>query len=148
MNQNEFYFKVSKALSGCQMVEMELKLYLTNASELIRKRLGNRMPYRFDESDIQRLSLERLIKFFRKHSNNDELCARLNKFKTERNFLAHSAISECMNKHEGYQEFYASNLESRLTKIEQDAIELFYDIHKESTNFLGYLYFEDEDSVS
>lgn len=143
MEQNEFFLKVSRALSGCQMVEMELKLYLAHAVALIKKRLGGRMPFGMSGDDYQNHSLERLITEFKKFTDNQELVKRLNKFKDERNFLSHKAISTCMDRHEGYQELHAASLDERLLKMEEEATALFHSIHDESAKFLGYLWFED-----
>mgnify|MGYP000055991435 FL=1 len=144
MEQDEFFLKVSRALSGCQMVEMELKLYLAHAVALIKKRLGGRMPFGMSGDDFQNHSLERLITEFKKFSDNQELVKRLNKFKDERNFLSHKAIALCMDEHDGYQEWQAASLDERLLKIEKEAADLFHAIHDESAKFLGYLWFEDE----
>lgn len=146
MEQDEFFLKVSRALSGCQMVEMELKLYLANAVALIKKRLGGRMPFGMSGDDYQNHSLERLITEFKKFSDNQELVKRLNKFKDERNFLSHKAIATCMDRHEGYQEWQAASLDERLFQIENEASDLHLKIHDESAKFLGYLWFEDENS--
>lgn len=144
MEQNEFFLKVSRALSGCQMVEMELKLYLTHAVALIKKRLGGRMTFGMSGDDYQNHSLERLISEFKKFTDNQDLIKRLNKFKDERNFLSHKAIATCVDRHEGYQEWQAASLDERLLKIEKEASDLFHAIHDESAKFLGFLRFEDE----
>ncbi|ALQ10370.1 hypothetical protein D172_020090 (plasmid) [Pseudoalteromonas sp. Bsw20308] len=144
MEQDEFFLKVSTALSGCQMVEFELKLYLTNAVALIKKRLGERIFFGMSGSDFDNSSLEGLIKHFKKFSDNRELISRLNSFKNERNFLSHKAIAICMHQHEGYQQWQAASLDDRLNKINIEALSLFNDIHNESAKFLGYLWFEDE----
>ena len=144
MEQDEFFIKVSRALSGCQMVEMELKLYLARAVALIKKRLGDRMPFGMSGDDFQNHSLERLITQFKKFSDNPELVKRLNKFKDERSFLSHKAIASCVDPHNGYQEWLASSLDERLLRIEKEATDLFHEIYGESANFLAYLWFEDE----
>lgn len=147
MEQDEFFLKVSKALSGCQMVEFELKLYLSNAAELIKKRLGNRMAFNMSGKDFENSSLERLIGAFKTYSDNLVLVKRLGKFKDERNFLSHKAISGCMDRHNGYSSWNASSLDERLLKIENEASLLVNCIHEESTKFMGFLYFEDSAAV-
>ncbi len=144
MEQDEFFLKVSRALSGCQMVEMELKLYLASAVALIKKRLGNRMAFEMTGDDYQNYSLERLINTFKKFTDNKDLVKRLNKFKDERNFLSHKAIATCMDKHNGYQKWTATSLNERLFNIENEALSLFHAINDESAKFFGYLYFEDQ----
>ena len=144
MEKDEFFLMVSRALSGCQMIEMELKLYLSNAVALINKRLGNRMFCGMSGDDFQNHSLERLITEFKKFSDNGTLIKRLNKFKDERNFLSHKAIASCMDPHNGYQGLQAASLDERLLKIEKEASDITHTIHEESAKFLGYLLFEDE----
>ncbi|EGR1738247.1 hypothetical protein B9J90_17535 [Vibrio sp. V09_P4A23P171] len=143
MNQEAFLLKVSKALSGCQMVEMELKIYLGMSCDLVRKRLGERLPFNLDASNFENMALERLIHTFKQFNNNAELQKKLVAFKNERNFLAHNAISNCTDRHNGFQEWDALKLDDRLQQLEQVSAELFREIHAESGKFMGYLYFED-----
>jgi hypothetical protein len=97
MNEDDFYLKVAYALSGCQLVEQELKLYLTEAFELTQKCIGNRMPFKLSGDDYADSSLERLIEMFRKLTDNDTLVTELRRFKEERIFLSHKGITHCLD---------------------------------------------------
>lgn len=66
MEEDDFYLKIGQALSGCQLVEQELKLYITEAFELARKCIGNRMPFKLNGEDYSDSSLEKLIEMFKK----------------------------------------------------------------------------------
>lgn len=44
MDEDGFYLKVARALSGCQLVEQQLKRYITEALELVKKCVGDKMP--------------------------------------------------------------------------------------------------------
>jgi hypothetical protein len=81
MNDDEFYLKVAYALSGCQLVEQELKLYITEALQLVKKCIDKRMPFKMRGEDYANASLERLIDIFRKLTDNDVLVLQLSQFK-------------------------------------------------------------------
>lgn len=143
MKEEDFYLKVAYALSGCQMVEQELKLYLTEALDLVRKRLGDRMPFKMKGDDYENSSLERLIEVFNKLTNNNDLVKELRKFKEERNFLSHQGIAHCLDYERDLFHTKAADFEDRLAKIKQDAHLLRSQIHEEANKFRGYLWFED-----
>lgn len=143
MNENEFYLKVAYALSGCQLVEQELKLYLTEAFELAQKCIGARMPFKLSGADYANSSLEGLINMFKKLSDNEALVGELNRFKDERNFLSHKDITHCLD-YEG-ELFYstASEFQEQLKTIEAEAQRLRTAIHEEANKFRGHLWFEE-----
>jgi len=143
MEEDNFYLQVAYALSGCQLVEQELKLYITEALQLVRKRLGDRMPFKLSGDDYADSSLERLIDMFRKLTDNEELIGELRRFKDERNFLSHKGIAHCLD-YEG-ELFHSAAVESehRLTAIQVEAVRLRHAIHEEANNFRGFLWFED-----
>jgi hypothetical protein len=89
MNDSDFYLQVARALSSCQLVEQELKLYLSESLELVRNCIEGKLPFKMSGEDYEDSPLEGLIKAFRKLSDNPDLIADLNKFKAERNFLSH-----------------------------------------------------------
>jgi hypothetical protein len=143
MNENEFYLKVAHALSGCQLVEQELKLYITEALQLVRKFIGDRMPFKLTGEDYADSSLERLIEVFKKLSNNDALLSQLRRFKEERNFLSHKGISHCLD-YAGELFFStASEFQNRLEAIKTEAERLCSAIHEEANKFRGHLWFEE-----
>lgn len=92
MSDDAFYLKVAYALTGCQLVEEELKPYITEALELAQKCIGNKMPFTMSGQDYADSSLERLIETFKKLNDNESLLNQLRRFKDERNFLSHKGI--------------------------------------------------------
>jgi hypothetical protein len=44
MDKDEFFLRVAHALSGCQLIEQELKLYITEVLDLVRKWIAGRIP--------------------------------------------------------------------------------------------------------
>lgn len=143
MNEDEFYLKVARSLSGCQLVEQELKLYITEALQLVQKRVAHRMPFKMSGSDYEDASLERLINTFQKLNDNDELVRKLNSFKKERNFLSHQGITHCLDYEGELFESTAEEFQQRLEDIQSEADRLRLSIHEEANKFRGFLWFED-----
>jgi hypothetical protein len=143
MDENDFYVKIAHALSGCQLVEQQLKLYITEALELAKKCIGEKMPFKMTGEDYADSSLERLIEIFRKLSDNDALVTELRRFKNERNFLSHKGITHCLD-YEG-ELFHSTALEfqDRLAAIQREAQRLYIAIHEEANKFRGHLWFDD-----
>ena len=144
MSDNYFYLNISKALMGCQLVEQELKLYLTEAIEFAKLRLKGDMPFNWDGKDFDDSSLENLIKQFKKYSNNPQLAAELDSFKKERNFLSHKAIASCLDPSGELSPPERSSAESRAAKLCIDADRLTAQIHSEGAGFRARLLFGDD----
>lgn len=51
MNDREFYLRIADALSGCQLVEQELKLYISEALELVQKSVAGRLSFNMTGQD-------------------------------------------------------------------------------------------------
>ena len=142
MQGNDFYLKVAHALSACQLVELELKLYIAEALRIAKDSVGTKFPFKLSGEDYEDSSLEKLIGVFKKRSDNAALVARLNKFKTERNFLSHKGITSCLD-YEG-ELFYsrAEDYYQRLGKIQDESAELCKLVHSEYQGLLIYLFEE------
>lgn len=133
MDRDQFYVKVAQALSGCQLVEQQLKLYISEALELAKKCIDNRMVFKISGEDYEDSSLERLIEVFKKLTDNSQLVADLRRFKEERNFLSHKGISHCLD-YEGDLFFStAEKFEMRLTAIQVEAARLRRALHEEGS---------------
>jgi hypothetical protein len=143
MDTDDFYLRVARALSGCQLVEQELKLYITEALQLVHKCLAGKLPFAMSGDDYADASLERLIEIFRKLSNNPTLVAELRKFKDERNFLSHKGIAHCLDPYGELDLGAASEFHTRLAAIEPEARRLRLAIHEEANKFRGDLWFDD-----
>jgi len=143
MNEDDFYLKIAHALSGCQLVEQELKLYITEALELAAKCIDGKMPFKMKGDDYADSSLEKLIQAFKKLSNNDDLVRDLSKFKVERNFLSHRGITHCLDYEEELFHSLAAEMQPRLLAIQKEADRLRMAIHEEANKFRGHLWFDD-----
>ena len=141
MNEGDFYLKVAYALTGCQLVEQELKLYITEALDLATKCIDKKMPFKISGEDYQNSSLEGLIKIFNKLSDNALLVGKLHQFKDERNFLSHRGITQCLDYDGEFSKSSAIELEDRLEAIKGEAQKLRIAIHEEANKFRGELWF-------
>lgn len=131
MDRDSFYLQVAQALSGCQLVEQELKLYITEALELAAKCIGQRMPFKLKGADYEDSSLERLIEAFKKLTDNEKLVSELRRFKEERNFLSHKGITHCLD-YEGDLFFSTvADYQPRLVAIQAEAQRLQTVLHNE-----------------
>lgn len=131
MKIQKFLMEVAKALASCQAVELELKLYISQAFFIVRSSVGDRLPFKFSGADYTDASLERLIDAFKKLSDNDELIKRLSQFKSKRNHLAHKAIADCLDDLGDFDEWAAAGGYATLSTIQRDADGLLNDIAKE-----------------
>ena len=143
MNAPDFYLRVADALSGCQLVEQELKLYLSEALELVQKCVGRRLPFHMTGQDYEDASLERLIQAFKKLSENPSLVKAITKFKDERNILSHKAIARCLDPEDELNITAAAEYEKWLAAIRPEAERLRIAIHEEANKFRGHLYFDE-----
>lgn len=143
LKPDDFYLRVAHALSGCQLVEQELKLYITEALELVQKCVANTVPFSMNGNDYADASLERLTETFRKLTNNQTLVTELRNFKKERNFLSHKGIVHCLDPEGELDHITASEFQVRLAAIEPEAQRLRIAIHDEANKFRGHLLFDD-----
>jgi hypothetical protein len=141
MNRDDFYLKVAYALSGCQLIEQELKLYITEALELAKKCIGQKMPFKLSGRDHDEAPLGRLINTFSKLTDNQTLVTELRRFKEERDFLSHQGITHCLDFEGELFDSIAAEYETRLTAIQSDAVRLRIAIHVEANKFRGTLWF-------
>lgn len=145
--ENEFFQKVALGLAGCQRVEQHLKLFINEAYSFAKECIGSRMKFQFSGNDVESYALERLIDVFRKFTDDPNLVKELRRFKDERNFLSHTAITHCYDYGGEYSELAAIDLEPRLRQIEIDAQCLVDRIHAHHTNLICERYFENLDEV-
>lgn len=143
MYEDDFYLKIAQALSSCQLVEQELKLYITEALDLAKKCIGNKMPFKFSGEDYADSSLERLIEIYKKLSDNKNLADELKKFKSERNFLSHKGIIQCLDYEGTLAHSTVSEFQDRFEAIQSDALRLRSALHEEANRFRAHLWFDD-----
>jgi predicted enzyme related to lactoylglutathione lyase len=145
MNKHEFYFAVADALSGCQLVEQVLKLYITEALQLAKKCIGDNMIFKIDGKEYEDAPLGRLIGIFKKLNNNENLIIELGKFKEDRNFLSHRGISHVLDYDGDLSTDSASEYKVKLAAIKDSATRLSKDIYEEHQKISVHLWFENLD---
>ena len=118
---DEFFVNVAHALAGCQLVEQELKLYITEALALAKKCIGQKIPFKMRGEDYDDSSLEKLIDIFNRLSDDETLVTELQQFKKERNFLSHKAITHCLDGEGSLSHSTALELQGRLEAIQKEA---------------------------
>lgn len=79
-------------LTNFQLLELSLKLYIGRSYEFIHALVEDRIHFGFSVDDVESYPLERLLNLFGKLNTNDELKKRLNKLRSERNYIAHEAL--------------------------------------------------------
>ena len=142
MDGNAFYLEVAYALSSCQLVEEELKRYIADAFNLVRKFVGHRMPFKLSGDQYLDSSLERLIDMFKKLTDNQPLVDELTKFKEKRNFLSHRGISDHLDP-DGELSYTGIEFQKDLVAMRSDADRLRTAIWDEGGKFRGHLWFEE-----
>lgn len=149
--EDDFPLKVYHALSGCQILERELKLYITEAQELAKKFLGTKMPVKMINQDYAnrlrgnhaKFPLGKLIDVFEKLSDNEALVTELKEFKGKRNDLCHKGISDCLDPSGELDYVSMSEYQDQLAAIAPEAQRLRLAVHDEANKFRGHLYFDD-----
>jgi hypothetical protein len=119
--KDEYFLKVAYALSGCQLVEQALKLYIDEALSHIRQAIGDKVPFKMSGEDYKDSSLEKLIQIFAKLTDDDRLIGELNKFKDKRNRLSHTGITKCLDPDEELDQDNISDYQKELDTIEPEA---------------------------
>ncbi|MDF0377016.1 hypothetical protein GOC95_02210 [Methylophilus sp. YYY-1] len=84
--------RVLRILANFQLLELALKIYIGKSYEFINYLVEGRVHYDFSITDVENYPLERLLSVFGKLNGNQELQKRLNKLKSERNYVAHQAL--------------------------------------------------------
>jgi hypothetical protein len=143
MNAEDFYLRVAHALSGCQLVEQQLKLYISEALQLTQKCVSGKLPFSMTGEDFQNEPLRRLIDMFAKLSDNPSLVADLRKFNKERNVLSHRGITQCLDRDGELDNVAMAQFEDRLARVQPEADRLRLAIHNEANKFRGHLWFDE-----
>jgi hypothetical protein len=141
--KQQVYLRVAEGLACCQRIEFELKGYLGAAMELAKKCIGQTMPFHTSAKDFENHALERLIQNFRNYTDDKELVSALNKFKDERNFLAHQALTALENPDGDLDDQEVARLHERLSKIEPEAKRLAESIFSAARNIWCHVWFDD-----
>ncbi len=88
----EYVQEVHGTLEKCQFVEETLRGYIRLVIDIVNKKVGDIFPVQFNEKDLSKLSLGRLVNIFSRLSDNSSLKSSLRKITPERNYVAHQSL--------------------------------------------------------
>ena len=83
--------ELSNALMFLQYIEEAIKDYLGEVYEIIKKKLGNQIPFDFSRKSVENNSLRKLLTKFSKVNSNKDLIDRIDHLIKDRNYCAHRA---------------------------------------------------------
>lgn len=93
--EQEYYQEgVTLALSGYQLIEASLKLYLRNYFKIAKYLISDQLHFGFDGTDYDNAALGQLVKAFSKTCSDKILVSDLKKEISYRNHIAHKATLE------------------------------------------------------
>ena len=110
-----------KTLSGFQMLEFSLKIYISVAYNLIAHKVSGIVPFKYKYKDIKNHPLEKLLNLFQKHNDNVDLQKRLNRLRQKRNDLAHTDL---LIAHEELRDILGKDLTENHVSIQEVQKEL------------------------
>lgn len=90
---SEYTETVHGAIWNCQVIEGGLRRYIATSYELIKLVLKTKLPFYFNESDIEKDSMGTLIDKFSKLTNDVALVADLRELVPHRNKCAHRGFA-------------------------------------------------------
>ena len=97
--EHEHYQKgIMLALSGYQLIEASLKLYLKNYYKIAKYLIADRLHFDFDGTDYDNAPLGQLVKAFSKTCADQDLAKDLKSEVSHRNHIAHKATLELFKK--------------------------------------------------
>ena len=88
----QYHLAVQMALSDFQYIEESLRFYIAVAYDLIRHQMKGKLPFHFNEPDLEKDALGRLIQKYAKFSDNTTLVAELKRLQRHRNQVAHRGL--------------------------------------------------------
>lgn len=94
MRQEQKFYKDRSVglLTNFQLLELSLKLYIGTSYDYIHTLVEDHIHFDFSITDVENYPLERLLNIFCKLNRNEELKKRLDKLRSERNYIAHEAL--------------------------------------------------------
>ena len=97
-SKEHFEKGVTLALSGYQLIEAAIKLYLRNYFKIAKYLISEQVYFGFDGSDYDNAPLGKLINIFSKTFSDKELVSDLKSEISHRNNIAHQAALELFRK--------------------------------------------------
>jgi len=112
-----FYLEVANALSHCQNIELDLRLYIESAFDFLRLIAKDKMPFKIDRKKFEDQPLGKLIESFKPLTDKTELVADIEKFRKLRNFVAHQAIVKGMDAQRNVSSEKVEEVRTKITEL-------------------------------
>lgn len=134
MNDKSKYFDdyvtlISAILVDFQFIEEGLRMYISDVFRYIEKELSGVIPFHYDDKDIEKDSLGKLINKFEKFNDNNDLIAELKDLIKYRNDCAHRGF--LFPDEQAYDEKYLKSRIKDLEKVKKRTADCLSGLHKE-----------------
>ncbi len=134
MNDKSKYFDdyvtmIGAILVDFQFIEESIRMYISNAFKYIVTQLSGVIPFRYDDKDIEKDALGKLINRFEKFNDNKRLIAELNDLKKYRNDCAHRGF--LLTHEQVHDEEYLKSGLKELEKIKERTANCLSELCKE-----------------
>ena len=137
MEHEEKYMEAaSHALAGFQIIEAGLKDYILEYHHIVQGFLPDQMRYEYSLQDIEGLALGRLVTTFSRMNDNASLIKSLQKLKTQRDDLAHRALTKLYGRER--ETFKFEDHIDNLVDLANDLGFLMEDLIKEHIKLIGF----------
>jgi hypothetical protein len=128
---------VISALSGFQLIESTLKLYISMHYDTTRLLLKDRVHFDFQGDDLKDAALGRLVTVFSKLNRNTRLVARIRELIKHRDEIAHQALVQLFDPNKGEDDHVAGA--GRMFEITNKVGPILDDLQKENELLLEVL---------
>lgn len=126
---DDYVTLISAILVDFQFIEEGIRMYISNVFKYIVTELSGVIPFRYDDKDIEKDALGKLINKFEKFNDNNKLLAELNDLKKYRNDCAHRGF--LLTDEQAYDEKYLKNRLKELEKVKKRTANCLSGLHKE-----------------
>lgn len=121
MEKDDYSARALQILGSFQLLEFALKAYIATCYGIIKAKLEQEIPFRYDLKSIDGFPLERLLNTFSQFNDNVLLQKRLNGLREKRNGVAHRAL---LYRHEQFRDVLGIDIASEAAHLEKTAVEL------------------------
>jgi hypothetical protein len=134
MNDKSEYFDeyvtlISAILVDFQFIEEVIRMYISCVFKYIGTELSGTIPFRYDDKDIEKDSLGKLINKFEKVNNNNDLIAEMKELTKYRNDCAHRGF--LLINEQAYDEKYLKNRLKDLEEVKKRTADCLSELQKE-----------------
>lgn len=134
MNDKSEYFDdyvtlISAILVDFQFIEEGIRMYISRVFNYIETEISGVIPFRYDDKDIEKDSLGKLVNKFEKFNDNNDLIAGMKDLTKYRNDCAHRGF--LLTNEQAYVEKYIKNRQEDMEKVKKRTADCLSGLHKE-----------------